>query len=57
MPYTSEFNSYYLDGEENGTYKIRVHKKKGILSPDNQPRPFRESISMEDRVSKKSVES
>lgn len=49
MPYTAEFNQYYLDGHEAGRYKIRVHKKKGIFSPENQPRPFRESISSQDR--------
>jgi ferredoxin len=49
MPYTQEFDSYYLDGHESGKYSIRVHKKKGIFSPANQPRPFRESVSIEDR--------
>lgn len=50
MPYTDEFNDYYLAGNEDGRYKIRVHKKKGIFSPENQPRPFRENILMKDRV-------
>jgi ferredoxin len=49
MPYTAEFNEYYLAGHEEGKYKIRVHKKKGIFSPENQPRPFRESVSIEER--------
>lgn len=56
MPYTEEYDSYYLDGQQNGIYKIRVHKKKGILSPANQPRPFRETISIEDREVKMAVE-
>ncbi len=56
MPYTQEFNDYYLSGHEEGTYKIRVHKKKGIFSPENQPRPFRELISMEDRLEHKPLE-
>ncbi len=56
MPYTEEYDSYYLDGQENGIYSIRVHKKKGMLSPANQPRPFRESISIEDREAKMAVE-
>lgn len=51
MPYTPEFNDYYLHGQDEGRYKIRVHKKKGIFSPKNQPRPFRESISNNVRVS------
>ncbi|MEA1917598.1 MAG: 4Fe-4S dicluster domain-containing protein [Campylobacterota bacterium] len=49
MPYTLEFNEHYLNGHENGTYKIREHKKKGLFSPENQPKPFRETISMEAR--------
>jgi len=56
MPYTQEYNDYYLSGHEEGTYKIRVHKKKGIFSPENQPRPFRELISMEDRLEHKPLE-
>lgn len=49
MPYTAEFNEYYMNGHEGGTYNIRVHKKKGIFSPEAQPRPFRESIPMSER--------
>ena len=56
MPYTPEYNDYYLQGQEDGKYKIRVHKKKGIFSPENQPRPFRDSISLEDREAKTAVE-
>lgn len=51
MPYTPEYNSYYLDGNEEGRYAIRVHKKKGIFSPEASPKPFRETISLEDRES------
>ncbi|WP_024953510.1 4Fe-4S dicluster domain-containing protein [Sulfurospirillum arcachonense] len=51
MPYTAEFNTYYMDGNDNGTYKIRIHKKKGIFSPEAQPRPFRDTIDMNDRAS------
>jgi ferredoxin len=56
MPYTAEYNEYYLKGQDEGRYSIRVHKKKGILSPENQPRPFRESISVEDRESHSTVQ-
>lgn len=49
MPFTSEFNDYYLKGNEEGTYKLREHKKKGLFSPENQPRPFREVITQEQR--------
>ncbi len=56
MPYTAEFDEYYLLGQEEGRYNIRVHKKKGILSPANQPRPFRESVSIETREAKEPIE-
>lgn len=55
MPYTPEYDDYYIEGQDEGRYKIRVHKKKGILSPANQPRPFRENISIEDRIAKAAV--
>lgn len=56
MPYTAEHNDCFLDGNDNGIYKIRVHKKKGMLTPEAQPRPFRESISLEDRSVKMAVQ-
>lgn len=56
MPYTAEYDDYYLEGNEEGIYKIRVHKKKGIFSPSNQPKPFRESISIEERMEHKALE-
>jgi len=55
MPYTEEYDSYYLLGQEEGRYNIRVHKKKGMLSPANQPRPFRESISLDIRKAKEPI--
>jgi ferredoxin len=51
MPYTPEFDDYYLQGHSDGRYKIREHKSKGIFSPLNQPRPFRENITMDERDS------
>ena len=56
MPYTAEYNDHYLDGHENGIYKIRVHKKKGMFTPEAQPRPFRDTISIENRASNMVVE-
>jgi ferredoxin len=56
MPYTSEYNDYYLDGDAKGLYKIRVHKKKGIFSPEVSPKPFRENISNELRMAGVAVE-
>lgn len=49
MPYTAEFNDYYLLGHEAGRYQIRVHNKQGIFSPKKKPKPFRESIGMNER--------
>ena len=56
MPYTAEFDDYYMMGNDEGIYNIRVHKKKGIFSPANQPRPFRESISLELRETNSPLE-
>lgn len=56
MPYTAEYQEHYLLGQEEGIYKIRVHKKKGILTPASQPRPFRETIPFEDRISRAPLE-
>jgi ferredoxin len=56
MPYTQEFDEYYLQRNEEGIYKIRVHKKKGVFSPSLQPRPFREVIDMQDRIDHKALE-
>ncbi|HHE05900.1 MAG TPA: 4Fe-4S dicluster domain-containing protein [Epsilonproteobacteria bacterium] len=46
FPYTADYNDYFVDSD---SYVIRVHKKKGILSPIVAPRPFRESITLEQR--------
>jgi ferredoxin len=56
MPYTEEFDEYYVQGHEDGTYLIRTHKKKGLLSPANQPRPFRETITTAQREDSIAVE-
>ena len=55
MPYTEAYDAYYLQGQDEGRYKIRVHKKKGIFSPANQPRPFRESITLDQRENREPV--
>ncbi len=55
MPYTAEYDDYYLAGQDEGRYKFRVHKKKGMLSPANQPRPFRESVSAQARENRENV--
>ena len=52
MPYTEEFNEHYTLSDE---YVIRVHKRKGLMSPAQNPKPFRENISIEDRQARVSV--
>jgi ferredoxin len=56
MPFIETFNEYYLNGHEEGIYKLREHKKKGLFSPLNQPRPFRESIPCEQREAHAALE-
>ncbi len=55
MPYTASYHQYYMDGQAQGRYNIRVHPKKGMLSPENQPRPFRETVTIDQRESHESV--
>jgi len=52
MPYTEEHNDHFTKSDD---YVIRIHKKKGLLSPLEAPRPFRETITMEQRVAHISV--
>lgn len=56
MPYITDYNDYYLKGHEEGLYQIRVHKKRGIFSPANQERPYREAIDIDDRINQKPLE-
>lgn len=46
MPYSVDFEAYYMVGNENGTYKIREHKKKGLMLPTVKSQPFLEEIGM-----------
>ena len=55
MPYTTDFNEYYKDGHEAGTYQIRVHKKKGMMLPEIKSQSFNEAISMVSRVAHENV--
>jgi ferredoxin len=52
MPYTETYTDHFVDNEQ---YVIRVHKKKGLMSPAVSPRPFRETISIEERINHISV--
>jgi ferredoxin len=53
MPYTAEYNDHYVS---SSNYKIREHKKKGLLSPENAPQVFRDDISIEMREAQEAVE-
>ncbi|MGA9047057.1 4Fe-4S dicluster domain-containing protein [Sulfuricurvum sp.] len=52
MPYIAEFNDHFV---QSGEYVIRVHKSKGLMSPEVSPMPWRESISMEQRAGRVNV--
>jgi ferredoxin len=52
MPYIEEFNDYFVNSDN---YVIRVHKKKGLMSPKVSPKPYRENISIELRKAHVSV--
>jgi hypothetical protein len=52
MPYTPEYNDYFVN---SGEYVIRVHKSKGLMSPEVSPMPWREAITMEQREARVSV--
>ncbi|MEA1917599.1 MAG: 4Fe-4S dicluster domain-containing protein [Campylobacterota bacterium] len=51
MPYTVEFNDYFKEGNESGTYAIREHKKKGLMLPEIKEQKFIADIAMSDRES------
>ena len=55
MPYTVEYNDYYKSGNESGDYKIREHKKKGLMLPEVKSQPYIESIDFSLRESKASI--
>lgn len=56
MPYTTDFEEYYAAGNENGTYKIREHKKKGLMLPSVKAQPFMDEIGMDLREAHANVE-
>jgi ferredoxin len=55
MPYTAAFNDYFAKGNEEGTYKIREHKKKGLMLPSVKEQPFIESIDQSLRESQANI--
>ena len=56
MPYTSDFNDYYASRNIDGIYKIREHKKKGLMLPEIKSQKFIADISMADRESSSNVQ-
>jgi len=55
MPYTTDYNDYYASGNEEGVYKIREHKKKGLMLPEVKPQEFMAEISIDVRESHANV--
>lgn len=55
MPYTVENEEYYVAGNDEGTYKIRVHKKKGMMLPSVKAQPFLEEVGMDLRLEHESA--
>ena len=53
MPYTAEYNEHFMRSEK---YVIKVDEEKGLLSPLLMPKPYRENISVEERMHHKSVD-
>jgi Fe-S-cluster-containing hydrogenase component 2 len=51
MPYTTEFEEHFQNGNDGGIYAIRMHKKKGLMLPSVKEQPFIESITTEQRRS------
>jgi len=47
MPYTTDFEEYYVAGNQEGTYKIREHKKKGMMLPSVKAQAFMDEIDMD----------
>ncbi len=56
MPYTADFNEYYESKNEEGIYKIREHKKKGLMLPEVKAQKFIADISMEQREAQSNVQ-
>ena len=55
MPYTTDYESYYASGNEEGKYKIRDHKKKGLMLPSVKSQSFLDEIDIATRESRANV--
>ncbi len=51
MPYTVAFEEYFISGNEEGKYGIRVHNKKGMMLPSVKEQPYISTVSQADRES------
>lgn len=49
MPYTTDFTDYFVSGMEEGNYKIREHKKRGLMLPTVKEMAFLDDIGMDVR--------
>ncbi len=52
LPYSAEHTDHFVG---NSDYVIRVHKKKGLMSPEVSPQPWRENITLSQRLEHVSV--
>lgn len=55
MPYTTDYTDYFLAGHESGTYKIREHKKKGMMLPTVKALAFLSEIGIDSRTAHANV--
>jgi ferredoxin len=55
MPYTTDYEEYYVAGNESSLYKIREHKKKGLMLPSVKSQAFMSEIGMDIREAHGSV--
>lgn len=56
MPYTQDFNDYYASKNQEGLYKIREHKKKGLMLPEIKSQKFMTDIDMTHRENGNNVQ-
>ena len=49
MPYIVDFEEYFLKGQEEGVYNIRVHSKKGLMLPSKKEQSHSELVTIAQR--------
>jgi len=52
MPYTAEYTAHYT---ESDAYAISSSKKRGLLTPEVSPKPFRDDITSSQREANEAV--